>query len=77
MPVTKNEDFIRVTEDSVMDARIIVVHKGLQLRKKGLNPSSRVNILKAARALGFQGRTCDALLRDMETKYPALKKAEK
>lgn len=62
-----------VNGDSITAYRVRVIYKGLQLKKTGLNPSSRVNILEAARSLGFKGRTCDALMSDMRSKYPELK----
>lgn len=46
--------------------RLIVLKSALRMKAKGLTFSARVNPIKAAKALGFKGRTAAELLPQVE-----------
>jgi hypothetical protein len=77
MPITTHENGgISITgKDGMFNYKLIMVYRGLILqRDTGIKLSGKFSTLKAARAMGFVGRTCKSLISDIESKYPHLKK---
>jgi hypothetical protein len=62
-------------EDGMFTYRLITIYRGLKLqRDTGMKLTGKFSTLQAARNMGFVGRTCKALISDIEEKYPELKK---
>ncbi len=76
MPITVHENGgMSITgEDGMFALRLNMVYRGLKLqRDTGMRLTGKVSTLKAARGMGFVGRTCKTLIKDIESKYPQLK----
>jgi hypothetical protein len=76
MPITVHENGgMSITgEDGMFAFRLNMVYRGLKLqRDTGMRLTGKVSTLKAARDMGFVGRTCKTLIKDIESKYPQLK----
>jgi len=76
MPITVSENGgMTITgEDGMFTYRLVMVYRGLILqRDTGMRLTGKFSTLKAARQMGFKGRTCKTLIEDIESKYPQLK----
>ena len=77
MPITVHENGgMSITgEDGMYAYRLAMVYRGLILqRDTGMRLTGKVSTLKAARSMGFKGRTCKTLIEDIESKHPELNK---
>lgn len=67
-------DVAVIKKDQIPEFVIRMIYRGLQMQAKtGLKMTNKTSTLQAARNYGFEGRTCKALLKDMEAKCPFLK----
>ena len=76
MPITVNQNGgTSITgEDAMFSFRLNMVYRGLKLqRDTGMRLTGKVSTLHAARQMGFVGRTCKTLIKDIESQYPQLK----
>lgn len=60
-------------EDGMFTYRLLTVYRGLKLQAETGMKLCRISTVKAAQEMGFKGRTCKALIKDIETHYPELK----
>ena len=60
-------------QDGMFVYRLVTIYRGLILqRDTGMKLTGKFSTLKAARNMGFVGKTCKALIEDIESKYPEL-----
>ena len=61
-------------EDGVAAFRLVMLHSALRLQARTGMKASRISAVACAKQLGYKGRTAQALLDDIESKHPELKK---
>lgn len=61
-------------EDGVSLFRLVTLHSALRLQANTGMKASRISAVTCAKRLGYKGRTAKALLDDMESKHPELKR---
>jgi hypothetical protein len=61
-----------LTGEAINDFRIKTIYVALKLQARTGMKISRVSAVKAAKQLGYQGRTAAQLVEDMKKKHPDL-----
>lgn len=76
MPVEINDNgsMSFTGEDGVSVFRLVMLHSALRLQANTGMKASRISAVTCARNLGYKGRTAKALLADIESKHPELKR---